>query len=416
MLTEVAFAAQVRALGGRAFIVGGWVRDQLRGVTAHDKDYMVSGLVEAAFQRTFPTAHKVGKAFPVYLLTIDGVQAEVAFARKERKIGQGYKGFATAYDPTVTVEEDLWRRDTTMNAMALELLPDGTRLLDPFHGREAVAARRISAVSEHFRDDPVRALRAARQAAAFGFSIDAVTYGYMRDCQQEVAAEPPERLLGELERALRTERPSIFFRALARADLLRVTFPELAALIGKTQPVAFHPEGDAFAHTLLIVDAVAAVTANVPARFAALVHDLGKGVTPPEMLPHHYGHEAKGLAVLAAWNDRMTLPVKWLQAARFVMREHMRAPVLTKPGKITALLLAIDKQRAVLSVADFLAIIQADHHGLPDYLAAAEEIIPRLHTVTGRDCPPGLRGPAIGQWLFAAQCKIFQQWKQEKLG
>ncbi len=416
MLTEQSFAARIRAMGGRVFIVGGWVRDQLRGVPAHDKDYLVSGLEEIDFQMEFPEAEKVGKSFPVYLLKIAGVSAEVAFARKERKTGSGYKGFATTYDPTVTVEEDLWRRDTTMNALALELTPDGTQLLDPFHGRDAIAARRISAVSQHFCDDPVRALRAARQAAAFDFTIDDQTYAYMRACRKELASEPVERLYGELLRALQTTRPSVFFRALQRADLLAVTFPELYALIGKTQPAAFHPEGDAFEHIMLVVDEVAAATKNVTARFAALAHDLGKGVTPPEMLPHHYGHEIKGLDVLDAWNARMTLPARWVQAARFVIREHMRAPRLTKPGKITALLLAIDKQRRTLPVTDFLAIIRADHHTLPYYLEYAPEIITRLHTVTGRDCPAHLQGPEVGQWLLAEQCKIFRQWKQEKLG
>ena len=195
-----------------------------------------------------------------------------------------------------------------------------------------------------------------------------------------------------------------------------MTFPELAALIGKTQPAAFHPEGDAFEHTMMVVDEVAAATEHVVARFAALAHDLGKGVTPPEMLPHHYGHEVKGLDVLAGWNARMQLPTPWLRAARFVIREHMRAPRLTKPGKITALLLAADKLHQTLPVADFLAIIRADHHGLPNYLAAAPEILQRLHTVSGRDCPPELRGPAIGMWLLGEQTRIFRQWKQEKLG
>lgn len=415
-MTEKEFVQQVRALGGRAFIVGGWARDKLRGVVPHDKDYMVSGLREADFQRVFPQAAKVGKSFPVYLLDVDGKQTEVAFARKERKTGSGYKGFAVTYDPAVTVEEDLWRRDTTMNAMAMELTAEPPQLLDPFHGREAVERREICAVSGHFMEDPVRALRAARQAAAFGFSISEQTYAYMRACAAELAQEPTERLVGELTRALQTPRPSVFFRALARADILQVTFPELAALIGKTQPAAFHPEGDAFEHTMMVVDEVAAATEHVVARFAALAHDLGKGVTPPEMLPHHYGHEVKGLDVLAGWNARMQLPTPWLRAARFVIREHMRAPRLTKPGKITALLLAADKLHQTLPVADFLAIIRADHHGLPNYLAAAPEILQRLHTVSGRDCPPELRGPAIGMWLLGEQTRIFRQWKQEKLG
>ena len=169
-MTEEAFAKVLRAHGARVFIVGGWVRDALRHVRPHDKDYMVSGIAEAAFQQLFPDAQKVGHGFlPVYLVSIDGCLSEVAFARKERKEGQGYRGFRVSYDPSVTVEEDLYRRDTTMNSMALEL-PTKT-LIDPYHGADDVEKGIIRAVSPHFTEDPVRALRAARQAAEFGIEI-----------------------------------------------------------------------------------------------------------------------------------------------------------------------------------------------------------------------------------------------------
>ena len=415
-MTEAEFAQKVRELGGRAFIVGGWVRDRLRGVKPHDKDYMVSGLSEMDFCGMFPDAQKVGNSFPVYLLPIEGESSEVAFARKERKTGSGYTGFVTEYTPAVTVEEDLWRRDTTMNAIAAELTEDGQEktLIDPFGGQEDIAQHRIRAVSAHFTEDPVRALRAARQSAAFGFTITEETYGYMHACREELADEPQERLLGELTRALRTPKPSVVFRAREKADVLDATFPELAALIGKTQPEAFHPEGDAWEHSMFVVDTVARDTDSLTARFAALAHDLGKGTTPESMLPHHYDHEVRGLDVLRTWNQRMTMPHQWVQAASFVIREHMRAPRLTKPGKITALLVAMQKQANVLPVSDFLAIIRADHHSLPYYLERAEEIIPLLR-VSGREAPPWLRGPEVGQWIFSEQVKIFRDWKKENV-
>ena len=303
-MTEEAFAKVLRAHGARVFIVGGWVRDALRHVRPHDKDYMVSGIAEADFQRLFPDAQKVGHGFPVYLVSIDGCLSEVAFARKERKEGQGYRGFRVSYDPSVTVEEDLYRRDTTMNSMALEL-PTKT-LIDPYHGADDVEKGIIRAVSPHFTEDPVRALRAARQAAEFGFSIAEQTSRYMHACREELKGEPQERIVAELRRALQAERPSVFFRALERAGILSVTFPELSLLIGKTQPQEYHPEGDAWQHTLLVVDRAASKTANVAARFAALVHDLGKGMTPKAMEPHHYGHEQRGLEQLAAWDRRVT--------------------------------------------------------------------------------------------------------------
>lgn len=403
-MKETEFVTRIRAAGGRIFLVGGWVRDLLRKAEAHDKDYMVSGITEQRFCTLFPDAVKVGRSFPVYLAAIDGRQAEVAFARKERKTGSGYGGFAVEYDPSVTVEEDLYRRDTTMNALAMEL-PEQT-LIDLYGGAKDIKDRRIRAVSQHFRDDPVRALRAARQAAEFGFVIDADTYQLMNSCQEELAAEPSERLLAELQRALQAPRPSVFFRCLLRAGLLKETFPELFALIGKTQPADFHPEGDAFEHTMLAVDMVAASTDSVLARFCGLVHDLGKGMTPKEMEPHHYGHEARGLAALNAWNCRMTLPRTWLQAGLFIIREHMRAPRLGKAAKITDLLLAVDKSG--LSWPEFCAVIRADHHSLPAYLTAGEKIVAQMKEVRGKDAPAGLVGRQIGEWIRQKQISVYR--------
>lgn len=403
-MTEEAFAELLRANGARVFIVGGWVRDALRHVRPHDKDYMVSGIAEADFQQLFPAAQKVGHGFPVYLVSIDGVLSEVAFARKEKKEGRGYRGFRVSYDPSVTVEEDLYRRDTTMNSMALEL--PGKQLIDPYHGAQDVADKVIRAVSHHFTEDPVRALRAARQAAEFGFSITEETIRYMNACRAELQHEPQERIVAELRRALQSPRPSVFFRALEQADILAVTFPELSLLIGKTQPPEYHPEGDAWQHTMQVVDRAAQRTPNVAARFAALVHDIGKGTTPKEMEPHHYGHELRGLEQLASWNRRVTLPKDWLRAGRFLIEQHMRAPLLERPGKIAALLLLVDKQRPVLSLADFNAVIEADHQSLPDYLVHGGALLAAMHGVSGKDAPSGLAGRAVGQWLAERQTAV----------
>ena len=398
-MTEQAFVETLRAHGARVFLVGGFVRDELRGVPASDKDYVVSGITEEAFCACFPKAKRVGRSFPVYLVDIDGDSCEVAFVRKERKQGTGYRGFAVTFSPDVTIEEDLYRRDTTMNAMAREL-PEGT-LLDPYGGREDVKHHVVRAVSEHFLEDPVRALRAARQAASFDYVITEDTLMYMRACKEELANEPTERVFGELERALTAARPSRFFRWLHAANLLDVTFPEIAALIGKTQPIAFHPEGDAFEHTMLVVDKVAAETDDVIARFCGLVHDIGKGVTPVEMLPHHYDHEIKGLDVLAAWDARMTLPKTWKQAAALVIRQHMRAGRLTKYGKMVTLLLAVRKSK--LPFASFNAVIRADHGSLPPYLVHGEAWAAELSRISGRDAPEELTGAAIAGWIHTKQ-------------
>ena len=403
-MTEKEFASLINGVGGHLYIVGGWVRDQIRNEEPKDKDYLVAGIKEAVFCELFPEAVKTGKSFPVYRVEVEGKSCETAFARRERKAGNGYRGFEVAYDDKVTVEDDLYRRDTTMNSLAIEL--PQMRLIDLYGGQADIKAKKIKAISEHFCEDPVRALRAARQAAEFGFAITDEAYELMERCANELAAEPPERLLGELRRALRAARPSIFFRALDKARLLPATFPEIAALQDKIQPLAFHPEGDAYEHTLKVVDEVAAMTENIAARFAGLVHDLGKGTTPIEMLPHHYEHEMRGLEVLKKWNERMTLPSDWLKAGLYVIEQHMRAPLMSKPGKIADLLLSIRKSG--LPTEDFLAVIQADHHSLPLYLEKAEELIAVMQRIGGKDAPEDLRGPAVGEWIRLQRIQLLQ--------
>ncbi|MEX5286290.1 HD domain-containing protein [Selenomonas sputigena] len=394
-MRETDFIEAVENAGGTLYIVGGWVRDMLRGEKPQDKDFVVAGMERETFLRLFPAAVCTGKSFPVYLLEIDGVKAEVAFARREKKTGRGYTGFSVDFAASVTIEEDLLRRDTTMNSMALRL-PEKT-LIDPYGGQADIERRTIRATSKHFLEDPVRALRAARQAAELDFSVADDTVPLMAACGSELMSEPADRLVHELSRALAAPRPSLFFQVLLQADLLQLVFPELFAMRGKMQPAAYHPEGDAFAHAMQVVDETARRTRNLPARFAALAHDLGKGTTPAEMLPHHYGHEGRGLEALAAWNKRMTLPRAWLQAARFVIKEHMRAPLLAKKGKMVELLLAVELSG--LSFADFCSIILVDHGALPRYLAEGEEILALLRGIRGGDAPPGMEGPAVGRWL-----------------
>ena len=402
-MTEFDFAKKIHELGGKAYLVGGAVRDKFRGVEAHDRDYCVAGVEEKIFAEAFPNANKFGKSFPVYSIEIDGSFCEVAFARTEKKVGTGYRGFEILFSPDVTIEQDLFRRDTTINAMAIELLSG--ELIDPFGGRDDVLNKKIRAVSEHFTDDPVRALRAARQAAQFNFEICAETIAAMKLCGEELSREPTERIFDELETALKTDKPSIFFRSLERANLLEIIFPEIFNLRGKIQPTVFHPEGDAYEHTLKILDDVAKINSKPMVRFAALMHDIGKGTTPPEMLPHHYKHEQRGMQVLCEMNRRMTLPTEWKKSATFVIREHMRAPRLKKPGKIVELLLKLNGLK--LGVKDFCDIIKIDNHGLPPYLEHAQEIIDELLKIGGKDAPPELKGAEIGKWIHSARIRRF---------
>ena len=404
-MTEIEFAKKINEIGGTAYLVGGAVRDKFRKVPAHDKDYCICGVTEKIFAANFPKALKFGKAFPVYSVNIDGKNCEVALARTEKKFGAGYHGFKVDFNASVTIEQDLYRRDTTINAMAIDILRD--EVIDPFGGREDVANQKIRAVSKHFTDDPVRALRAARQSAQFDFEITPETLEAMNLCAFELKNEPGERIFAELENALKTEKPSIFFRNLERAGILSVTFPETDNLRGKTQPPEFHPEGDAYEHTLQIVDEISKVNPKPVIRFAALAHDLGKGTTPLEMLPHHYNHDQRGLDVLEEMNARINLPTDWKKIAAFVISEHMRAPQMTRHGKIIDFLIKLHKSK--ISVDDFNDIINLDNHGLPPHLANAKLILNEILKITGKDAPPELKGEEIGIWLREQRIKIFQQ-------
>ncbi len=394
-MTEHEFAQKILDLGGHAYVVGGWVRDRLRHATPHDKDYVVAGVAEDVFRAAFPRAFRIGRAFPVFRLRLDDAFCDVAFARSETKTGPGHKGFATSFSPSTTIEEDLRRRDTTINSIALDLATE--KRIDPFGGSRDIADKIIRATSAHFTDDPVRALRAARQAAQFGYVIEARTLEMMACCRDEIRLEPSERLLGELRLALLSERPSVFFRYLLDAGLLDVTFPEVHALRGVEQPPEHHPEGDAFEHTLNVLDNVAQTNGRVEVRFAALCHDLGKALTPLEERPHHYRHDKRGLRALEAWSRVMPLPRRWLLCAQFAAQEHMRAGTLVKPGKIVDLLQRL--RHHPLGASGFAAIIQADSHSLPRFLAQSETYYAAMDAVRGAMIPENLHGQARGQWL-----------------
>ena len=404
-MDEATFVEKIIDIGGKVYLVGGAVRDKIRGVEAHDKDYCTAGITEKDFNKTFPKAFKVGNSFPVYKVLIDDNFCEVAFARRERKVSIGYRGFDTIFEPTVTIEDDLYRRDTTMNAIAIELSTG--KIIDPYNGIEDIKNHRIRAISKHFVDDPVRALRAARQSAQFQFDITDETIIAMNKCGNELSQEPSERIFNELNLALHTDKPSIFFRSLERAKLLEIIFPELHQMIGKTQPTEFHPEGDSFEHVMNIVDEVAKSNKSSLVRFAALVHDLGKGTTPKSMLPHHYGHDLRGLTVLNEWNRRMTMPRDWIKAAKFTIETHMHAPLYKKPGKIVDLIMKI--QSARLSFEDFNDIIRADHKSLPVYLEYSQQIYNELLKVNGSNCPERFKGEQIGQWIRSERIRKYQE-------
>lgn len=302
----------------KAYIVGGAVRDRLLGLPIKDRDYVVVGATPDAM---LAAGYKpVGKDFPVFLHP--QTHEEYALARTERKTAPGYRGFAFHAAPDVTLEDDLVRRDLTINAIAED--DDGV-LVDPYGGRKDLAARIFRHVSMAFVEDPVRILRLARFAARFSdFVVAPETNLLMRQMVDdgEVDALVPERVWQELARGLMEETPSRMFDVLRDCGALVRILPELDALWGVPQPPAHHPEVDTGVHVMQVVDVAAGCGYPLPVRFAALVHDLGKGVTPPETWPRHHGHEALGVTLVEAVCARLRVPIECRDLAIMTAREH----------------------------------------------------------------------------------------------
>ena len=300
------------------FIVGGAVRDELLGRPNDDRDYVVVGATpEDLLKQGF---RPVGKDFPVFLHP--QTQEEYALARTERKSGRGYHGFTFHTAPDVTLEEDLARRDLTINAMAKA--PDGT-LIDPFHGQRDLSANILRHVGPAFAEDPVRILRIARFAARFSdFSVAPETLTLMRDmvASGEVDHLVAERVWQELAKGLMEARPSRMFEVLRDCGALARLLPELDALFGVPQRADYHPEIDTGIHTMMVVDQSAIRGFTLPVRFAALTHDLGKGTTPADILPRHIGHEERSVQLTEKLGSRLRVPTECRDLALLMARYH----------------------------------------------------------------------------------------------
>jgi tRNA nucleotidyltransferase (CCA-adding enzyme) len=310
----------------QTYLVGGAIRDALLGRPGSDRDWVVVGATpeEMAAQGYLP----VGRDFPVFLHP--KTREEYALARTERKSAPGYRGFIVHASPEVTLEQDLARRDLTINAIALPSSKAGATLdlahvVDPFHGRRDLQDKVLRHVTDAFREDPVRILRVARFAARFAdFSIAPETMALMREmvAAGEADALVPERVWQELARGLMEARPSRMFELLRECGALAVLLPEVDRLWGVPQPEAHHPEVDTGRHLLLVLDMAARLEAPLAVRFACLVHDLGKGTTPAELLPRHIGHEQRSVDLLREVCERWRVPVELRELAEVVAREH----------------------------------------------------------------------------------------------
>lgn len=317
-------ANKIKRCGGNLYLVGGAVRDKLLGKEVNDEDYCVTGISSKQFEKMFPQAHTRGKFFEVY--DIEG--KEFAMARKEKKKGKGHKQFEIETGNYITIEEDLKRRDITINSIAEEVTTG--KLIDPFNGIEDIKNKLIRATSNAFLEDPLRVYRVARFSASLNFDVENSTINMMKKLKNELNTLSKERVFAEFRKALATNKPSKFFNILKQANVLDVHFKEIYDLIGSTQPEKYHLEGDSYNHTMIVVDKSAQLTNKLEVRFSALVHDFGKGVTPKYMLPHHYGHDEKGVKLVAKLGKRIGVPKSWLKCGKISAKEHMRGGIFNK--------------------------------------------------------------------------------------
>ncbi|MEJ2515892.1 MAG: multifunctional CCA addition/repair protein [Gammaproteobacteria bacterium] len=395
------------------YLVGGAVRDELLGLPVNERDWVVVGATpeEMEAQGFVP----VGRDFPVFIHPETG--EEHALARTERKTAPGYRGFQVNAAPDVTLEEDLARRDLTINAMARDARGN---LVDPWGGRRDLEARRLRHVSPAFQEDPVRILRAARFAARFhglGFRLAGETLQLMKAmvAAGEADALVPERVWQETRSALGTEHPEVFIEVLRDCDALARVFPELDALFGVPQPRRWHPEIDTGVHLLMCLEQATRLTDDVEVRFAVMTHDLGKGTTPKALLPAHHGHEERGVTLIRRLCERLRIPVAFRDLAIIVARHHgscHRAMNLA-PQELLALVEAADGLRRPERFEKFLVACTADLRGR---LGMADEPYPQARRLRlARDAAAGvtaqplveegLAGPALGEALRARRVR-----------
>jgi len=408
----------------QVYLVGGAVRDALLGRQVVERDWVVVGATTAQLEaRGFLP---VGRDFPVFLHP--QTREEHALARLERKIGPGYRGFVTDYSPQVSLEDDLRRRDLTINAIARA--DDGT-LIDPHGGRADLGARLLRHVSEAFVEDPVRILRVARFAARFaplGFSVAPETMALMRAmvASGEADALVAERVWKETERALGEPRPDVFLQVLRDCGALRIVLPEVDALFGVPQVEKWHPEIDTGVHVQMALRLAAERGAALPVRFAVLVHDLGKALTPPALLPKHHGHENAGLAPLERLAARLRVPNECRELAVLATRyhAHVHRALELRAATILELLEACDAFRRPARFAALLEACECDARGRRgletraypqrDYLAAAREAAGAAQLVPEERV--GLDGAAIGERQRRKRLAALESFKASRAG
>lgn len=404
----------------QVYMVGGAVRDQLLGRTVTEHDYVVVG---ATPQQMLAQGYMpVGSDFPVFLHP--QTKEEYALARTERKSGVGYGGFTFYTSPDLSLEDDLIRRDLTINAMAQTT--DG-QIIDPYGGQQDLAQRILRHVSPAFVEDPLRVLRVARFAARYadlGFQVATETLALMQQLveQGELAYLSPERIWKETQRALTETRAEVYFEVLRACGALKAIMPEVDALFGVPQRPEYHPEVDTGIHTLMTLQRACEQQYSDRVRFAAVLHDLGKALTPTDQLPRHVEHEARGVEPIRQLCQRLKVPTQYQQLAELVCREHLlcHRVMELRAGTIWRLLQRLDVLRRPERVEEFIQACECDARGRlgleqrpypqADFLRHA---IQQVRAIRSTDLPADIQGPAIGEALINARITALEQLKQQ---
>lgn len=404
----------------QVYLVGGAVRDHLLGHPYHEKDYVVVGTTPAHMLSL--GYHPVGKDFPVFLHP--ETKEEYALARTERKSGSGYHGFEFHTDISVTLEQDLIRRDLTINAMAMD---EAGQIYDPYGGQQDLENRVLRHVSDAFIEDPLRVLRIARFAARYhrqGFQIADETLLLMQQLTEsgELDALTPERVWKETARALMERDADVYFEVLRSCGALKVLFPEIDALYGIPQRPEYHPEIDCGIHTMMSLQQACRQNYSLDVRFAVLVHDLGKALTPVEELPRHIMHEERGIKPVTALCERLKVPTYTKQLALAVCKEHLKCHQAfnLKPGTLWRLLQRLDVLRRPERVEAFIQACECDSRGrlgLEDrpypqaqYVLEAMQLV---RNIKAQDLPSDIQGPDIGEMLIEQRIQALGVLKEQ---
>ena len=402
----------------QVYLVGGAVRDQLLGHPYHEKDYVVVGATPE--QLLAQGYQPVGKDFPVFLHP--ETKDEYALARTERKSGQGYHGFEFYTDISVTLEDDLIRRDLTINAIAMD---DDGKIYDPYHGHEDLNNKILRHVSDAFAEDPLRVLRVARFAARYhqyGFTVAEETLALMQQLADsgELKALTPERVWKETSRALMERDADVYFETLRQCGALKFLFPEIDALFGIPQRPEYHPEIDCGIHTLMSLQQACRANYSLDVRFAVLVHDLGKALTPKDELPRHIMHEERGVQPVNDICDRLKVPTNTKQLSIAVCKEHLKShqAFTLKAGTLWRLLQRLDVLRRPERVEAFIQACECDSRGrlgLEDrdypqarYLTEAMQLV---RSIKASDLPADVKGPDIGEMLIQKRIEALAELK-----